>query len=214
MGFNWPLRIGGIIVIIIVAIMAAHFAGWDEWRWSRLSGVWWFWWIFGLSGGASLVLWLTPILHQPSIKWMSTLTAIDTCAPPELKQNFTDLTAQEQDVNQQIDGTTKEIEGKPQFPEIDALKTQLHDLAIKVNDLDAKRQQARAKIIDYLHEQLKSGSLLAKAYDLDKREEVDIPPAEWEYLQLGMEGGLLKEIGTAGGAGRHLTGVLLSKTSQ
>ena len=78
------------MVIIIVAVIAAYFAGWDEWRWSRLSGVWWFWWIFGLSGGASLVLWLTPLLHPPSIKWMSVLTAIDTFAPPEIKRDFDD----------------------------------------------------------------------------------------------------------------------------
>jgi hypothetical protein len=64
-GFDWPLRIIGVIVIIVLAGIAAHFAGWEEWRWERLRGMWWLWTIFGLSAGVALVLWLFPLLLSP-----------------------------------------------------------------------------------------------------------------------------------------------------
>src|SRR5690242_16491236 len=112
---------------------------------------------------------------------MSILTAIDTFAPTDLRRNSADLTMQEEDAHQQIDNITKDVSGKPQSPELDVLKTRLRDLVVKVNDLDSQRQQVRNKITDYLHEQLKSGTSRGKAYDKDKREEVEIPTAEWEY---------------------------------
>lgn len=210
-GFNWPLRIISIIGIIIVAAIAAYFAGWDEWRWSRLSGVWWFWWIFGLSGGASLVmLWLAPFLHPPpSVKWMSALMAVGALPPADLTLNFANLTTQEQEIGQKIDKMTKENAGLAQSP-----NKQLRDLVAKDNELDRERQQALATAIDYLHAQLKSGALLAKAYDEGKQKEVEIPTEEWEYLEFRMQGPRFKEIGVAGGAGRQLTGVLLGKPTE
>lgn len=62
LGFSWPLRILGILVIILLAGIAAFFAGWDEWRWQRLRGLWWLWAIFGLSGGVAFALWPIPLI--------------------------------------------------------------------------------------------------------------------------------------------------------
>jgi hypothetical protein len=65
LGFSWPQRIIGIVVIFVAASIAAYFAGWDEWRWERLRGLWWLWSIFGLSGGIALALWLIPLITGP-----------------------------------------------------------------------------------------------------------------------------------------------------
>jgi hypothetical protein len=66
MAFSWPLRIIGVIIIVVLAAgIAANFAGSEDWRWERLRGIWWLWTIFGLSAGAALVLWLTPLLVSP-----------------------------------------------------------------------------------------------------------------------------------------------------
>jgi hypothetical protein len=168
---------------------------WQQWRhklsWLHLRGLWWLWSIFGLIGGVALTLWLTPVLNPRSVKWMSILTAIDTFAPADLRRDF--------------DESTKQLKDLAQQHTVDVFE---------VADVDAKRQKARDMIIGYLHDQLKNGTLLAKAYDQDKREEVVIPTDEWEYLQLRVEGAQFKQIGAAGGAGRHLTGVLLGKASQ
>jgi multidrug efflux pump subunit AcrA (membrane-fusion protein) len=47
--------------------------GWDnflvrsaeELRWERVRALWWLWSIFGLSGGITLALWLTPLIVGP-----------------------------------------------------------------------------------------------------------------------------------------------------
>jgi hypothetical protein len=181
----------------------------DKLRSERLQTLWGLWFIFGASGGVALTLWLSPLLNPP-VKWMGILTAIDTFVPTDLRRDFDGLKKQWKDLLQQIDSTNKAIVVNGN----NDLRDHLKDLQDKVNYLDADWQRERVTVIEYLHEQLKSGTLLARAYDQDKREEVDIPTAEWEYLQLRVEGSQLKEIGTAGGGGRHLTGVLLGKAGQ
>ena len=212
-GFSWPLKIIGVIVIVVVAGIAAHFAGWEEWRWERLRGMWWLWAIFGLSGGVAVTLWWL----TPSVNGMGILTAIDTFAPADLKRDYDEPTKELKDVLQKIESTNNEMgemDGNPPPPEYFALQKRLSDLTNTQGVIMGKRWKARDKAIANLRDQLRNGTLLAEAYDQDKQTWIVIPTDEWEYLQLGVEGGDLKEIGHAGGAGRHLTGVLLGKGRQ
>jgi hypothetical protein len=51
LGFNWPVRLIGIIITIALAGVAARLAGWEESRWQRLRVTRWVSAILGLSGG-------------------------------------------------------------------------------------------------------------------------------------------------------------------
>jgi hypothetical protein len=49
-GFNWPVRLPGIIFTIALAGVAARLAGWEDSRWQRLCVTRWLSAILGLSG--------------------------------------------------------------------------------------------------------------------------------------------------------------------
>jgi hypothetical protein len=56
LGFNWPVRLMGIIITTALAGIAAHLAGWEESRWQRLRVTRWLSAILRLSGGFAVRL--------------------------------------------------------------------------------------------------------------------------------------------------------------
>ena len=69
----------------------------DKWRWERVRGLWWLWAIFGLSGGVTLSLWLSPLLLSPSF----------IPPPPVIAQNPT--SPSEKTVSSTLSSTTGKI---------------------------------------------------------------------------------------------------------
>jgi hypothetical protein len=195
---------------------------WQTWRsrlhLANLRGLWWLWLGFGVAGGIVLTvatLWLIALFNPP-VKWLSVLTAIDTFAPADLKREFDDAGQQYKDKLQQANEMQQEIDvdaaspQKAQSPEFADLRRRHDDIVrVSIPNLQTRRVNIGNKITENLRNQLKSGTLVAKAYDQDKREEVSIPTEEWEFLRLSLFGEPLQEIGIAGGAGKSLTGVLI-----
>jgi hypothetical protein len=87
----------------------------DALRWERLRALWWLWSIFGLSGGVSLALWLTPQILGPTSPTPSrTQAPVITPKPVTRTKTYSqaekeDLKNATRDIEKMIDSDGSEV---------------------------------------------------------------------------------------------------------
>lgn len=143
-------------------------------------------------------------------KWLSPIDAVDIFIPEHIRHDFTYLAQKIKKLEKDFGNLSEQIDNIPQDKhdtlEFSELWERRSIIGRELNKTKTQKSHLSPDIVLNLVDQLKSGKLLGKAYDRDKRESVIIPVDQWQFLQIGGE-----ELNEVGGQGTHYAGLQIGK---
>jgi len=138
--------------------------------------------------------------------WRPPLEAIKAFVPEG--QDFYELREKLKSLKKARAEGEDRINDNPNSPELNTWKEGQSDIGREINKAEKTRLRLQDPVLDNLYEQLKKGTLVAKAYDRDKREQVCIHTDQWQFLMFNLGD---EEPKNAGGQGTHYVGVQIGK---
>jgi hypothetical protein len=119
---------------------------WEKWRhklcWQRVRGLWWLWLIFGLSGGGTLMLWVTPASREsgPEVKqWLvvSDAATVKAVVPAEMFADWESNTHTADDLTRP--DAKQRLVPKEMLQDVETAKHKVEDLSHQLNEQSAQQ---------------------------------------------------------------------------